>query len=136
MKNILATHLQQNLEAMTLEGKLLKLVHLVRKHLDMQVAFIAKFENGRRIFQSVDSSLEHCPIGPEQYDLEEDTYCRKIADKELDPIINDTKKNKVTAHMAVTETLNIGSYIGLPIILKSGKFTVHSVVTVMNMMIH
>lgn len=121
MQNILATHLKQNVEAITLESKLLKLVHLVRKHLDMQVAFIAKFENGRRIFQSVDSSLQHCPIAPEQYDLEEDTYCRKIADKELDPIINDTTKNKVTAQMAVTEKLTIGSYIGLPIILNSGK---------------
>ena len=121
MRRTLSTHLNKKAETASVESKLLRLVHLVRKHLNMQVAFIAKFENGRRIFQSIDSSLQQCPISIGQYDLEEDTYCRKIADNNLDPIINDTNKNDITKNMGVTKALNIGSYIGLPIILSSGK---------------
>lgn len=92
------------------------LVEAIRQHLGMEVAFISRFRNGCREFTHLSLHPEcSAMIAVGHQDPSESTYCQKICNHELPSIIPDTKKHPVTRRMAVTEALNIGSYIGVPI---------------------
>lgn len=99
-----------------------RLLSMLRKTFDMDVAFIGKFENGFRTAIYVDSKegtvlAEGDPFCHE----EENTYCKKIAEGTLPSIISDTLLNPTTRAMPVTHELSIGSYIGVPLYLSSGE---------------
>jgi len=113
-------------EKVRLENKVIKtdlqyLVGLVRAHLNLDIAFIAKYEKGQRVFLHIDSKAEDSPIKPDDSDPFEQTYCYKITQGELPEIINDTSANPITRDMAVTKALDIKSYIGVPIRTADGK---------------
>ncbi len=101
--------------------KLGTLLAILRKHLDMDVAFISEFINGERVFRFVDADNDKAPIAPGQSDPLADTYCKRIVDGTLDNIIADTQKNPVTKSLEVTQRLSIGAYMGVPITLSNGE---------------
>lgn len=103
------------------EVSLSKLLNMLRRHFDMDLAFIAKFEQGNRTALLVDSG--ELPPSPNlcfSHPVEE-TYCKKIADGELPEVIPDTRKNAITRAMPVTVELDIGAYMGVPIHLPNGE---------------
>ncbi|MBA6326622.1 EAL domain-containing protein [Colwellia sp. MB02u-6] len=105
----------------SVKNKLNKLLSIVRKHLDMEVAFISKFINKDRVFDIVDTKNEMLPINVSDSDPIEETYCAKIVDNVLPNIIHNTKKNDITSKLPITDKLSIGSYIGVPIKLSTGE---------------
>ena len=105
----------------SIEAKLADLLALVRKHLDMDVAFISEFINDERVFKVVDNPSENQIVKVGNADPINETYCQKITDDKLSPIITNTNANPITMAMPVTEKLGIGAYIGVPINLSNGK---------------
>lgn len=105
----------------SIEAKLADLLALVRKHLDMDVAFISEFINDERVFKVVDNPSENQIVKVGNADPINETYCQKITDDKLSPIITNTNANPITKAMPVTEKLGIGAYIGVPINLSNGK---------------
>lgn len=105
----------------SVEVKLNKLLSIIRKHLGMNVAFISEFVDGERVFKFVNAKNENAPIEVGDSDPLEETYCKKIVDNKLSNIIYDTSKNDITKKLSVTDTLSIGSYMGVPIMLSSGE---------------
>jgi len=105
----------------SMEVKLNKLLSIVRKHLGMNVAFISEFINGERVFRFVDAENENSPIEIGDSDPLEETYCKNIVDNKLTNIIHDTSNNDITRKLSVSDTLSIGSYMGVPITLSSGE---------------
>ncbi|TMP02438.1 hypothetical protein CWC11_18360 [Pseudoalteromonas sp. S3178] len=105
----------------SIDEKLLRLLSLVRKHLKMDVAFISEFTKTDRVFKVVDNQTNNACVSVGNSDPICQTYCKKISDNELEPIIPNTHKHPITKAMPVTKKLNIGSYIGVPIVLASGK---------------
>ena len=105
----------------SIEAKLADLLALVRKHLDMDVAFISEFINDERVFKVVDNPSENQIVKVGNADPINETYCQKITDDKLSPIITNTYANPITKAMPVTEKLGIGAYIGVPINLSNGK---------------
>ena len=100
--------------------RLTRLLALIRKHLDMDVAFISEFKDSKRIFKLVDTKRRNEIVKVGNFDPINETYCNKLANNELDNIIPDTSKNSITRDMPVTKKLNIGAYIGVPITLSNG----------------
>lgn len=105
----------------TVDVKLNKLLVVIRKHLGMSVAFISEFIDGERVFRFVDAENENSPIKVGNSNPLEETYCKRIVDNKLTNIICDTSKNNITRKLNVTDTLSIGSYMGVPIMLSSGE---------------
>lgn len=105
----------------SVDVKLNKLLSIIRKHLGMNVAFISEFIDGERVFRFVDAENEKSPVKVGNSDPLEETYCKKIVDNKLTNIIHDTSKNAITSRLKVTDTLSIGSYMGVPIMLSSGE---------------
>lgn len=102
---------------MTLQG----LLEIVRKHLNMDVAFVSHFLDGERVFLNVDTRSDASSIKPGDADLMEDSYCARIADGRLPEFIPDTSLIEQTREMPVTGDLCIASYMGVPITLSTGE---------------
>lgn len=96
------------------------LLHEAREALGMPIAFVSRFLDGRRVIEAVDATCP-VPFGPGDSHAAEDTYCQRIVDGALPEAIPDTATNPVTAGLAVTAELMIGSYVGVPIMLFDGS---------------
>lgn len=105
----------------TVEGTLRNAVKTVREHFEMDVAFISEFTNNNRVFKYVDANDDDTPVLENSGDPLDETYCHLIANNKLDNVIPDTSNNPTTKSMFVTERLNIGSYIGVPIVFSDGN---------------
>jgi EAL domain-containing protein (putative c-di-GMP-specific phosphodiesterase class I) len=97
-----------------------KLLHSLREHLNMEVAFLSEFIDGKRRFQVI-SQIDSSNIEVGDEDSLCDSYCYHIVQNSLPQIIKDTKAHKITNGLKVTRRINIGSYIGVPVILSDGK---------------
>lgn len=117
----LPAYLFNEVGSSSVDVKLKNMLSILRKHLDMDVAFISEFVDGERVFKFVDAEDENAPVSVGGSDPLEKTYCKRIVDDELDNIINDTQINPVTRNMSVTDKLSIGAYMGVPIMLSSGE---------------
>lgn len=97
------------------------LLEAIREHLQMDVAFIAKFSETERIIELLDCKGTDEPLNEGHADPIGQSYCKKIVDEELPELIPNTRQNAITAQMGVTDILDIGAYMGVPIRLSSGN---------------
>ena len=99
-----------------------ELVETIRQHLDMDVAFLSRLKHGFRKITEVNKRPgSKVKLDKGHQDPEEITYCRMIVDKKLPSVIADTREHPITSDLQLTEELNIGSYIGVPVILSGGQ---------------
>ncbi|GAB7048507.1 sensor domain-containing phosphodiesterase [Catenuloplanes indicus] len=98
-----------------------QVLQVVRRRLGMDVAFISEFVGDQRVFRWVDAVSPISGLSPGLGDPLEETYCQRIVDGRLDPIVPDTAANPVTGALAVTDALGIGNYLGTPLRLSSGE---------------
>jgi EAL domain-containing protein (putative c-di-GMP-specific phosphodiesterase class I) len=119
MEHVLAAGLiNANLET----GELIaQIVRAVRIHLRMPFAFVSEFVDGERVFRYVDSEgdtplLQVGDSGPLA-----DSYCLRVADGRLPPLIPDTLELPVARELPVTSELPIGAHISVPIELANGQ---------------
>ena len=95
-------------------------LHAIRTHLDMDVAFISEFSEGRRYFRYVSSE----PDGPVQVggsDPIEDSYCMRVIEGRLPELIPDACINIEALTLAATRALPVGAHLSVPIRLSDGR---------------
>lgn len=93
-----------------------EILALVRTHLGMDVAFVGKFIEERRILRNV--AGEAALLGTSH--PMDGTYCRLIADGELEQVVADARAHPLLGGMPVTGALDVRGYAGVPIVLSSG----------------
>ncbi|MCS0606655.1 EAL domain-containing protein [Massilia solisilvae] len=96
------------------------LLAAIREHLGMDVAFFARFEQGRRVFRMADAAGD-TPVKPGASDPLEETYCQRIVDGRLPELLRDAAANPESGALPITGQLGIGAYIGVPVTLSSGE---------------
>lgn len=93
----------------------------IRKHLGMEAAYLSEFVDGKIVFRCVDApGMTHVIDVGDTHAMEE-TYCRHILEGQLPDLIADTSKNPIARSLAITETLQIGSHIAIPIKRRNGE---------------
>lgn len=98
------------------------LLKLIRSQFKMDIAFVAEFKYGQRVFRFVEQADSLPKLMVNTGDPLDQTYCQKIVLNQLPEFIADTSKNPITRQMPVTQKLGIGCYFGTPIVLPSGRF--------------
>ncbi|MGG6242128.1 sensor domain-containing phosphodiesterase [Nodosilinea sp. AN01ver1] len=93
----------------------------IRLHLDMEVAFVSEFVEGRRKFRYVDSSLESPPIAVGDSDPLEESYCQRVVDGRLPQLIQDATKIPAALEIAATTALPVGAHLSIPLRLGNGQ---------------
>ena len=101
-------------------GAVERILHAIREHLGMEVAFLSRVTNGHVVIQHADpprSSL--LQVG--EVIRAGETYCQRIVDGRLPFIIHDAQKVPQVAHIAATRKLPIGAHISVPLRLSDGS---------------
>lgn len=103
------------------ENSVPDILHAIRTHLKMDVAFVAEFTRGRRVFRHVDSDLSDNPVRVNHGDPLDISYCQRIVDGRLPELIPDVQHSPEARSLEVTRALSIGAYMGVPIHLSDGS---------------
>jgi EAL domain-containing protein (putative c-di-GMP-specific phosphodiesterase class I) len=93
----------------------------VRRHLGMEVAFVGRFDHGRRIFEFVDTGDSFCPIDQGESDPREGSYCDLVASGRIPELIPDTAQVPEVADLPATRDLPVGSHISVPLRSAGGE---------------
>jgi EAL domain-containing protein (putative c-di-GMP-specific phosphodiesterase class I) len=98
-----------------------RILEIARRHLDMEVAFLAEFADGRQIYRRL--AGDAASFGWELGDGPPlaGSYCRRMASGRLPSAIPDALRHPATRDLAVTAEAGIGSYIGVPVRLADGS---------------
>lgn len=97
------------------------ILHAVREHLKMEVAFVSEFKEGLRVFRYVDSDWENSPVHAGEGHPLESSYCQRVVDKRLPELMQDAQKNPVAAAMDVTAAIPVGAHLSVPLLLTDGS---------------
>jgi len=105
----------------TNENSVPDILHAIRTHLKMEVAFVSEFVHGQRIFRYVDSSWENNPVKINHGNPLEESYCQRVIDGRLPELMQDALTNAVALQMEVTRALPVGAHMSVPIHLSDGS---------------
>lgn len=92
----------------------------LRRHLEMDVAFISHIHDGVREFKVVDSQDLNPPIAVGDYGPLEDGYCQRVIDGRLPEIINDAFELPEAMSLPVTAMLPVRAHMSVPIRMSNG----------------
>ncbi len=97
------------------------ILHAIRTHLKMEVAFVSEFVGGRRVFRYVDSEWNGNPVQVGCGDALEQSYCQRVVDGRLPELIHDARENAVAAELGATFDIPVGAHMSVPIQLSDGS---------------
>ena len=112
--------LRAGAEAVAFPESIEQILRAVRKHLGMEVGFVAEFSADRRVFRHVDADGDS-PIAPGDSDPLNESYCHWIAEGQLPQLIQDPADHPFTMRFAATTTLPVGAHLSVPIRLRDGR---------------
>ena len=102
-------------------GFVLDCLSAVRRHLEMDIAYLAELRGEAMVFKAVDApGLEHVASVGHTHPAKK-VYCRHILDGELPRLIADTREEPLAMQMEITRELPVGSHIGIPIERSDGS---------------
>lgn len=98
-----------------------RIVEAAREHLKMDVSFLAEFGDTNKTL--VEVSGRPGPLGFEKGSVIplEDTYCLRVVRGESRGVIPDSSTDPMASSLPITRQRQIGSYIGVPVTLPSGR---------------
>ena len=96
------------------------MLHAIRTHLQMDVAFVSEFRHPVRVFQHVDAA-DRTPIHAGDSAPLDQGYCQKVVDGRLPELIPDAHRLPETACLPETQAIPIGAHLSVPIRLRDGR---------------
>ena len=97
-----------------------QLLHAVRVQLGMELAWTSEFANGEQVFRYVDaeSGVTAPAVGSRSPLV--GSYCARVLDGRAPSLIPDARREPAVAVLDVTHELQIGSYVGAPLVGPDG----------------
>lgn len=92
----------------------------VRAHLGMEIAFAARYVDGRRQFTHIRTDLP-VPHRPGDSEPNEETFCWHIAEGRLPELIHDAADHPLAQTLPITNALPVGCHMDVPIRLADGS---------------
>ena len=97
------------------------ILQTVRTHLGMDVAFVAQFAEGRRVFRQIAAGERAAPMKVGDSHPLEESFCQRVVDGRLPELIQDAALVPEAAAMPVTKALPLGAHLSVPICLRDGS---------------
>ncbi len=93
----------------------------VREALDMDVAFVSKFEADQLVFGALEGDAESFGWQQgESFPLDE-SYCKRVLEGRIPDVVPDAKGEDATKNLRVTSEADMGSYCAVPLVLSDGR---------------
>ena len=98
------------------------LLHNLRVLLDMDIAFVAEFVDGRKIYRDIDLADDSkATVQPGISVPLETTLCQRVVDGRMPRIVCDARAVTEMAGLAAARALDIGSYLSTPVVMRDGS---------------
>ena len=97
-----------------------QILRAVRDHLGMPFAFVSEFVEGNRVFRYVDCNRKPPPFRAGDSGPLSESYCLRVIDGRLPPLIRDAAQVPAARELPVTEVFPIGAHLSMPIVLSDG----------------
>jgi EAL domain-containing protein (putative c-di-GMP-specific phosphodiesterase class I) len=98
-----------------------QLLHAVRTHLGMELAWTSEFVGSEQVFRFVDADPDvPAPEVGSCLPLS-GSYCARVLDGRVPALIPESRSEPATALLEVTRDLHIGSYVGVPLLAADGS---------------
>lgn len=98
-----------------------KYLALARSAVGMDLAWLSEHTGPDQVLRELDGEARAFNVQKDDALPLEGSFCIRVLSDRLPPVIPDTAENPVTAALAVTEQLGIGSYVGSPVRLPDGS---------------
>ena len=93
----------------------------VRETLDMDVAFVSKFDQDQLVFRALEGDAESFGWQEgESFPLDE-SYCKRVLDGRIPDVVTDAKGEDATKDLLVTSEADMGSYCAVALVLSDGR---------------
>jgi GAF domain-containing protein len=102
-------------EAAALGESIESTLRAARELLGMDIAWIAEFQDGKKIFRAVEGDGESFGFSDGGSMPLDGSYCQRVVLGSLPNAIPDTSLEPGVRDLEVTETARIGAYLGVPI---------------------
>ena len=97
-----------------------KSLRVARELLSMDIAWIAEFQDGKKVFRIVDGDAHSFGFYEGDALPLDRSFCQRVVQGKIPNVIGDTASEPEVCDLAVTESAGIGSYVGVPIELLDG----------------
>lgn len=97
------------------------LLEATRLHLGMEVGFLSRFDDGRRIFEYVSDDGEHSFLNAGDSDELEASYCLRVVEGRIPGVIPNAQEYEGVQDLKATSRLGIGAHISVPIHIGEGE---------------
>ena len=93
----------------------------VREALDMDVAFVSKFEADQLVFRALEGDAESFGWQEgESFPIDE-SYCKRVLEGRIPDVVPDAKGEDATKNLRVTSEADMGSYCAVALVLSDGR---------------
>ena len=93
----------------------------VREALNMDVAFVSKFDGDQLVFRKLEGDAESFGWREgESFPLDE-SYCKRVLDGRVPRVVPDAKREGATRDLRVTSEADIRSYCAVSLVLSDGR---------------
>ncbi len=96
-----------------------EVLQLMREHLAMEVAFVSRFDQGRRVLRQVETNDAYWRDAEGSSDPLERSFCQRVVDGRLPQLVTDLRKLPDFAELPETP-VPIGAHLSVPIVLPDG----------------
>ena len=96
-------------------------LEIARERLTMEIGWVCEFEGDQKVFRVVEGDDDGWGLHDGDSMPGADSYCRRMLDGRLDPIVPDALEDPVVRDLEVTKRLGIRGYLGVPLILADGS---------------
>lgn len=98
-----------------------RLLNVAREYLNMEMAFISEFCDGRRVFRLIDAHVDAVDIlTVGASDPLEMSYCQRVVDGRLPGLIRNATEVDEAKTLAVTCALPVGAHLSVPVVFDDG----------------
>lgn len=88
---------------------------VIREHLGMDIAWISEFTGDEQKLRAARGQLGDTGVGAGSATALETSYCTRVVNGTLPPMIPDARADPRTRDLPITAALGIGSYVGAPL---------------------
>ena len=93
----------------------------VRVALNMDVAFVSKFDGDQLVFRNLEGDAESFGWQEGQSFPLDESYCKRVLDGRIPRVVPDAKRKDATKDLRVTSEADLGCYCAVALVLSDGR---------------
>jgi GAF domain-containing protein len=93
----------------------------VREALQMDVAFVSKFDADQLVFRKLEGDSESFGWREGEGFPIDESYCKRVLDGRIPQVVPDAKREEATKDLRVTSEADMGCYCAVALVLSDGR---------------